>query len=430
MGSEDAVAKRYYPRVADKLLEFKLASCGAVWIKGPKWCGKSTTGEQAAASVSYLQDRANSAQQVALAKNAPDLFLLGDTPKLIDEWQIVPTIWDQVRFEVDKRGEMGQFILTGSTTPIDDDDDDSREHSGIGRIAPMTMRTMTIFETGDAPGGISLGGLFANDVRPAVLSSLTIEDYAYLVCRGGWPSVLELERDAALEQSYIFYDGLVEEDVRRVFKTARNPERLKRLIRSYARATSSETSIAEIRRDIAANDGGTMSEETISSYISALERLYVIENLHAWNPNLRSRTAVRTSDTRHFVDPSIACAALGLGPGDLIADLKTFGLLFESLCVRDLRVYAEALRGEVRHYRDSSGLEADAVIHLRDGRWAAVEVKLASEESIEEGAGHLRTLAERVNGKAPEFLMVLTATGFAYRREDGVYVVPLGCLEP
>ena len=423
------MTSEYYPRVADRTLDFKLSSCGAVWIKGPKWCGKSTTAEQAAKSAVYLQDGRGGSQQVALAKNAPELLLAGETPRLIDEWQVVSSLWDQVRFEVDRRKERGQFILTGSATPLDGEEDE-REHSGIGRITPMVMRPMALFESKDGAGGVSLSELFDGNEPKPVLSPLALADYAYLTCRGGWPSALGLERELALEQAFIYYDGLVEEDVRRVVKNARNPERIKRLMRSYARAVASETSIAEIRKDMAANDDGDMGDGTIASYINVLERLYVIENLRAWNPNLRSKTAVRTSDTRHFVDPSIACAALGLGPSDLLADLRSFGLLFESLCVRDLRVYAEALRGEVRHYRDSSGLEADAVIHLRDGRWAAVEVKLASEESIEEAAAHLRLLADKVRSREPEFLMVLTATGVAYRREDGVFVVPLGCLEP
>lgn len=421
--------ERYYPRIADQTLAFKLKSCGAVWIKGPKWCGKSTTAEQVAKSAAYLQDRSTSAQQIALAKNSPGLFLAGESPKLIDEWQVVPFIWDQIRYEVDHRGKMGQFIITGSATPLDDDDD-AREHSGIGRITPMIMRPMSLWESDDSTGGISLSRLFSGETPEPAQSRLGLRDYAFLTCRGGWPSALGLTDDAALEQAYIFYDGLVEDDLKRVLKNTRNPERVRRLMRSLARAVSSEMPIAAIRRDMIANDNDAMDVDTIASYLNALERLYVVENLAAWNPNLRSKTAVRTSETRHLVDPSISCAALGLGPDDLLADLKTFGLLFESLCVRDLRIFAEALHGEVRHYRDSGGLEADAVLHLRGGAWAAVEVKLASEDSIDEGAKHLRRLAAKVEGRRPEFLMVLSATGVAYRRDDGVWVVPLGCLEP
>ncbi|RVU97999.1 ATP-binding protein [Coriobacteriales bacterium OH1046] len=421
--------ERYYPRIADQTLAFKLRSCGAVWIKGPKWCGKSTTAEQVAKSAAYLQDRSTSAQQIALAKNAPELFLAGESPKLIDEWQVVPFIWDQIRYEVDHRDKMGQFIITGSATPLDDDDD-AREHSGIGRITPMIMRPMSLWESDDSTGGISLSRLFSGETPGPAQSRLGFRDYAFLTCRGGWPSALGLADDAALEQAYIFYNGLVEDDLKRVLKNKRNPERVRRLMRSLARAVSSEMPIATIRKDMIANDNDAMDVDTIASYLNALERLYVVENLAAWNPNLRSKTAVRTSETRHLVDPSISCAALGLGPGDLLADLKTFGLLFESLCVRDLRIFTEALHGEVRHYRDSGGLEADAVLRLRGGAWAAVEVKLASEDSIDEGAEHLRRLAAKVEGRGPEFLMVLSATGVAYKRADGVWVVPLGCLEP
>ena len=416
------------------MLAFKLSCCGAVQVKGPKWCGKSTTAERAAESAVFLQGRRTSAQQIELAKNAPELFLAGEAPRLIDEWQIVPSIWDDVRFEVDQRGENGQFILTGSATPLDDDGGEfAREHSGIGRITPLVMRTMTLYESEDATGGVSLASLFAGEPMQPVQCALSLTDYAYLVCRGGWPRALDLDRDAALEQAYIYFEGLVNDDINRVTQRARNPERVKRLLRSLARATAAQMSISEIRRDMVSNEGASLAEGTIGSYVNALERLFVVEKLRAWNPNLRSRTAIRTSDTWHFVDPSIGCAALGLGPADLLADLCTFGLFFESLCVRDLRVYAEALRGEVRHYRDSSGLESDAIVHLRNGAWAAIEVKLASQEGIDEGARHLLKLRDRVDAKrmgSPAFLAVLTASSYAYTRDDGVHVIPLGCLAP
>ena len=421
----------YYPRIADEVLKFKLETCGAVLIKGTKWCGKSTTAEQAAGSAVYLQDRLASNQLIELAKNAPDLFLAGQTPRLIDEWQTIPFIWDKVRFEVDHRNANGQFILTGSATPLEDPEN-AYLHSGIGRIAPMVMRPMTLMESADGTGGISLTKLFDQASQDAARSPLTLEDYAYLTCRGGWPKALELSREAALEQAIIFYEGLVEDDVNRIYKNTKNPERIRRLMRSYSRAISTQTSNAAIRKDLLSHEGESFGIDALTSYINALQKLYVVENLPAWNPNLRSKTALRSSDTRHFVDPSIACASLGLGPGDLVGDLKTFGLLFESLCVRDIRVYAEALRGRVFHYRDANDLEADAVIHLRDGRWAAVEVKLASEESINEGASHLLALAGKIDVskmKKPSFLMVLTASEYAYQRSDGVWVVPLGCLE-
>lgn len=427
--------KKYYPRVVDSVLEFKLRTSGAVLIRGPKWCGKSTTAEQRAQSAVFLQDRQTSAQNIELAKNAPALFLAGDAPRLIDEWQVVPFIWDQVRYEVDRRGDNGQFILTGSATPLPDggEGEEAYEHSGIGRISPLRMRTMSLFESADGNGSVSLADLFKGDAEVAAECGIDLERYAFLTCRGGWPRALDLPDEEALEQAFVFYEGLVYEDIQRVFKRARNPERIKRFMRSYARAVSTETSMAYIRKDMLANDEAGLDETTIAGYITALERLFVIENLSAWNPNLRSKTAIRSSDVRHFVDPSIATAALGLGPADLMGDLRSFGLLFESLCVRDLRVYAEMLKGEVYHYRDKRGREADAVIHLRNGQWAAVEVKLASQERIDEGAQHLLDFSQDIDTdrmKPPSFLMVVTATPYAYRRRDGVYVVPLGCLRP
>lgn len=355
----------------------------------------------------------------------------GETPRLIDEWQDIAFIWDQIRFEVDRRGEKGQFILTGSATPPDDDGRDPYEHTGTGRISTMAMRPMTLFESRDGNGSVSLGALFGESPFVPATCDLSLRDYAYLVCRGGWPGALGLPEQEALEQAYVFYEGLVESDVSRVFRLAKNPSRIRRMLRSYARATATETSLAEIRRDMAVNEGGGFDEATLAKYLQTLERLYVVEELEAWNPNLRSKAAIRTTNTRHFCDPSVGCAALGLGPGDLLGDLKTFGFFFESMCVRDLRVFAAAHKGRVFHYRDGNGREADAVVHLRDGRWAAIEVKLASQDSIDEGARHLLALAADIDTRrmpAPSFLAVLTATGYAYRRDDGVYVVPVGCL--
>lgn len=420
--------KEYFPRIADDILDFKLRTCGAVLIRGPKWCGKSTTAEQKARSKVYMQDMSQRNQNIELAKNAPDLFLKGDTPKLIDEWQIIPFIWDQIRFEIDHRNELGQFILTGSAMP----QEGGYEHSGIGRIVPITMRTMSLYESRDSVGTVSLSDLFANKEFKASKCDLDLKDYAYLLCRGGWPQAISLEEDAALEQIYNFYEGLVYDDINRLFKKAKNPERIKLFMKSYSRAISSSMSNSEIKKDMLVNDASSLDEDTIASYLNALNKLYIIEELPAWNPNLRSKTAIRTSNTRHFVDPSIACAVLGLGPDDLINDLNTFGLLFESMCVRDLRIFSEKLNGQVYHYRDKKGLEADAIIHLRNGNWAAVEVKLRSQDSIEEGAKHLKELAEKIDidkMKRPSFLMVLTASDYAYQREDGVYVVPIGCLK-
>lgn len=420
----------YRKRVADIVLAEMLTYCGAVEIRGPKWCGKSTTAEQHAKSVVYLQDLRTRERNVLLAKNAPDIFLRGDTPRLIDEWQEVAFIWDQIRFEVDKRNAMGQFILTGSATPLDED---AYSHSGIGRIIPMRMRTMSLYESGDSTGEVSLRALFDGDPEIGILHETGLEEYAYLLCRGGWPGIFSVSRNNALKLPRNFYEGLVHDDINRVFKNKKNPDRLRRIMRVYARMVSSQASLETLADDLKANESISIDRRTVSSYIEALKRLYVIEEMSAWNPNLRSKTAVRTVSTRHFTDPSIACAALGIGPEDLIHDMKAFGLLFESMCVRDLRVYAQVLDGEVYHYRDSSGLEADAVVHLRNGKWGAVKIKLRSEDSVDEGAGNLLKLAEKVDQhkmNAPSFLMVLTATEFAYRREDGVYVVPVGCLAP
>lgn len=420
----------YLPRIADTILRDKLKSAGAVLIKGTKWCGKSTTAEQYAGSVVYMQNSREKEQNIALAKTAPDIFLEGKTPRMIDEWQVIPFIWDQIRFEVDHRKEKGQFILTGSSTPIKDD---AYEHSGIGRIVPMTMRPMALYESKDSNGSVSLETLFNNpEAFNGAKCDLNLKDYAYLLCRGGWPAAMNLERNEALEQAHIFYEGLVNEDINKVFGKTKNPERVKRLLRSYSRAISSEMSNARIREDIINNDEETFDEDTVASYINALSKLFVIEELPAWNTNLRSKTAIRSSNVRHFVDPSIAVAASGSGPEDLINDLETFGLWFESMCIRDLRVYSDRLKGEVYHYRDARGKEADAIIHLRDGRWGAVEVKLGSHDAINEGAANLLKLKDDIDtskAKEPSFLMILTATPYAYRREDGVFVVPLGCLK-
>ncbi len=424
------IAGEYYPRIADDILEQKLQMAGAVYIKGPKWCGKSTTARRKARSEVLMQDQETKEQNILLAENSPTLFLSGKTPKLIDEWQVIPFIWDQIRFLVDERKKRGQFILTGSATPVDDN---KYMHSGIGRILPFVMRPMSLYESRNGNGGVSLDLLFHRpDEFESATCSLTLEDYAYLTCRGGWPEALFDNHDTALLQARNFYDGLVEDDVNKVLKTRKNKERIKNVMRSYARSTASAMSISRMKNDISLNEGRSIDEDTLVSYLDALKKLFIVEELPAWNTNLRSATKIRTSDTHHFVDPSIACAALDIWPNDLIGDLKTFGFFFESLCVRDLRVYSEKLHGSVYHYRDSRGLEADAIIHLRTGEWAAVEMKLSSSESIEEGAKHLLKLKDDIDTakvKAPSFLMILTTTPYAYRRKDGVYVVPLGCLK-
>lgn len=426
------MARKYLPRVVDSELKTRLESRGAVLIEGPKWCGKSTTAARAAGSVVYMQDPATRDQDAMLARADPARFLAGKTPRLIDEWQVIPFIWDAVRYEVDQREELGQFLLTGSVTPPD-----AREimHSGTGRIGRMLMRPMSLFESGDSSGEVSLSGLFADSsCRVSGMTDATLEELAFLLCRGGWPQAVGRPKPVALQQARDYCEELLETDFSRVDGTRRSRDRMERLLRSYARNSASEAPYTTLCADMLANDSETLSADTVASYVEALRRLFVVEDAPAWVPNLRSKAAIRTSDTRHFVDPSVATAILGAGPDDLMNDLRTYGLLFESLCVRDLRVYAQALGGKVYHYRDKSGREADAVIHLRDGRYALVEVKLFSEERIEEGAHNLLAIRDDLDGErmggSPSFLMVLTGTPYAYRREDGVIVAPLATLAP
>lgn len=422
--------RKYYPRVADEVLRSKLEAKGAVLIEGPKWCGKSTTATRAARSAVYLQDPSTREQNMMLAKASPKRFLQGDAPKLIDEWQVVPSIWDAVRFEVDQRDEFGQFILTGSVTPPATDE---IAHSGTGRITRMRMRPMTLFESGESSGEVSLAALFDGDHEVFGETSLSLEDLAFALCRGGWPKAIGCRESVALAQAVDYYDDLVSTDFSKIDGVRRSRERVSRFLRSYARHSATGATYTTIRADMLANETDSLSEDTISSYVDVMEKLFVIENLPSWHPNLRSKTAIRTSDTRHFVDPSIAAASLGLGPNDLMNDLRTYGLLFESLCVRDLRVYAQRLRGDVYHYRNKRGQEADAVLHLRDGRYALVEAKLFSQEHIDEGARSLLSIRDDIDEEkmgSPSFLMVVTGTPYAYRREDGVLVAPLGTLAP
>ena len=422
----------YRPRVIDTLLSRKLRSKGAVLIEGAKWCGKTSTAEQQAKSVIYMAEPKRREQYQLFADTHPEMILAGETPRLIDEWQLTPKLWDQIRFEVDHRKGMGQFILTGSSVPA------KREeivHTGTGRFAWLTMRPMSLWESGDSNGKISLGELFASPETIAATSDVDLRRIAYLTCRGGWPqaALMSNDEEIALDQAYDYYDAVVNSDIQRVDGVERDPERVKRLMRSYARYQGSQSSFAEICKDMVANEQSGLDDNTISSYLNALRQIFVVEDMRAWNPNLRSKTAIRSTDNRYFVDPSIATAALGLGPNDLLNDLETFGLLFETLCVRDLRVFSQVLDGEVYHYRDKTGLECDAVVHLRNGSYGLIEIKLGGNKLIEEGAKTLSDLASKIDTtkmKNPAFLMILTATGsFAYRREDGVYVVPIGCLK-
>ena len=423
----------YRPRIADKLLENKLKGMGAVLVEGAKWCGKTTTGEQHAASMLYMDNPKDRTSNIQMVKINPDFLLKGATPRLIDEWQIAPELWDAVRFVVDHRDEDGQFILTGSVTPLSDEDDEKIHHSGVGRIARLRMRPMTLWESGDSTGEISLGVLFqgAEDVFGSCDKELY--DIAWLMCRGGWPRAVNQSKDIALGRAFDYYDTVVNVDVKEPDKVERNPERVKLLMRSYARNQGAQVSLGAICADMRANDSDTLDYRTVYSYLRALRGIFVIEDTKAWNPNLRSKSAIRTSDTRYFTDPSIAVAALGIGPDDLMNDLNTMGLFFETMCMRDLRVYAQALDGDVYHYRDGDGLECDAVVHLRNGSYGLVEIKLGGDSLIEEGVKSLKRLGKKIDTtrmKSPSFMMVLTAVGkYAYRRNDGVWLVPIGCLK-
>ena len=421
---------RYKKRIVDTLLNRKLEGIGAVLIEGPKWCGKTTCAEQKAKSIVYMNDPKKSSMYMQLAKMSPQTLLEGESPKLIDEWQLAPSLWDTIRFEVDHRDGEGFFILTGSAVPAKTDD---IWHTGTGRFARIKMRTMSLWESEDSTGIISLGALFNGSAQTAITDEKSLEDMAFLVCRGGWPKATMQKKDVALERVFDYYDAVVNADISRVDNVERDAERTKRLMRSYARFQGSQTSISKIKDDVKANDAMTVNDDTIGAYIKALEKIFVIEDMPAWNPNLRSKTAIRTSDTRYFVDPSIAVAALGLGPKDLINDLNTFGLLFETMCVRDLRVYADALGGTVYHYRDKNGLECDAVVHLRNGSYGLIEIKLGGDDLIEEAAATLKELANKIDTtkmKSPSFMMVLTAIGsYAFQREDNVWVVPVGSLK-
>lgn len=422
--------KVYRKRIADELLKRKLAGKGAVLVEGPKWCGKTTTAEQCAASIIYMDDPEKRDQNISMANIKPKKLLEGDVPRLIDEWQIATKLWDAVRFEVDHRDSLGQFILTGSAVPADDED---IIHSGTGRFSWLTMRPMSLYESGESTGTVSLAELFKSPEEIEGIANLDLDRLAFLVCRGGWPQAVNLTGTIALDQAKDYYIGVVRSDISRADGVRKAPERVERIMRSYARNQGTQIPYTTIVEDIEANEGTTIDQETVALYIEALRKIFVVEDSHAWNPNLRSKTAIRTGDTRYYVDPSIAVAALGIGPKDLMDDLKTFGFLFETMCIRDLRVFADVLGGEVLHYRDKTGLECDAVVHLRNGKYGLIEIKLGGEKLIEEGTATLLKLAKKINTdktKEPAFLMVLTGIGdYAYRREDGVYVVPVGSLK-
>ena len=421
---------KYKPRIADKLLARKLAGKGAVLVEGPKWCGKTTTAQQQAQSLLNLGDSDILSQSLKMMEISPKTLLQGKTPRLIDEWQTIPPLWDTIRSEVDQRGEFSQFILTGSSVLPQANE---TTHSGTGRFAHIKMRPMSLFESGESTGTVSLGDLFDGNTFAPQPCELDLQKMAYLTCRGGWPQATLIEGKIALDQAFDYFDSVIERDIQRIDGVKRNPERAKLLMRSYARNIAQQASYSTIKADMLSNDAKTLDEDTVADYIKALKQLFVIEDLAAWNPNIRSKSAIRTGDTRHFVDPSIGTAALGLGPNDLINDLNFFGLLFEDLAVRDLRVFAEALDGKLYHYRDSSGLECDTVLHRRNGTYALIEVKLGGEKLIEEGVASLNSLANTIDTDRmhkPSFMMVLTAVGqYAYQRKDGIFVVPIGCLK-
>ena len=422
--------KDYLPRIADKLLEERLDAKGAVLIEGPKWCGKTTTAKQKAKSFISMDRPDMTRQYQQMAELSPSTLLEGETPRLIDEWQIAPNIWNAVRYEVDNRDEFGQFILTGSAVP---NELDESMHTGTGRISRLLMRPMSLYESKDSNGEVSLKDLFESQNISAI-DETSLEEIAFFICRGGWPKAIGLDEKTALFQAIDYYDAVISTDISRVDSIKRDKEKAKRLLKSYARHVGTQSSLETIRQDMLANQSDTFDQVTLYSYLDALRKTFVIEDSPAWNPNLRSKTSIRTTDTRYFSDPSIATASLGIGPKDLLDDLNTMGFLFENLCIRDLRIYTDYLDGTVYHYRDRYGLECDAVIHLRNGAYGLVEIKLGGDKLIEEGAETLKDLASKIdtnNMPNPSFMMVLCAKApFAYKREDSVYVIPITALRP
>ena len=420
----------YYQRLIEDAIALKLKSSGAVLVAGPKFCGKTTT------CMLYQKSfvKLNTKQAIAMARMNPRAMLNGDKPRLIDEWQKAPDIWNQVKDDLDFEYQFGKYILTGSSTPADKTE---IHHTGAGRIAPLTMRPMTLWESKESKGTVSLKDLFegGKNFPWDMNTDFTLDDVAFLLCRGGWPISVLAQRDIAIEITKNYYNGLfVFEDSENERFRNKKPEVLRMILRSYARNISSEAAVSTIISDIRQSNERTMDAKTYDDYMDALKDLYIIEDMDAWNPNIRSKTSIRSTPTRHFVDTSIACRSLGVSPGDLMKDLNSFGLFYEDFAVRDLRVYADCLGGTVKHYRDNAGLECDAVVHLEDGRWGGIEIKLGGDDLINEGANSLKTLQNKIieksDEKAPSFLLVLTAVGGAYKRDDGVYVAPINLLKP
>lgn len=418
--------KKYLSRLCDTELQLALKSAGAVLIEGAKWCGKTSTANNAAKSVVYMQDPDNTQSYQVMADTKPSLLLKGNNPRLIDEWQVAPVLWDAVRFEVDKRAERGLFILTGSAVPPEN----VTAHTGTGRISRMIMRPMSLFESLESNGLISIGALFNGKQKETdAISDLTIEQIAFLICRGGWPASIGQEKETALRMARDYVEAIIHQDISRVDNIEKNPERVRLLLRSLARNISTTANYQTIKQDIEATDI-SISDKTISTYINALRRIFVVEDINAWSPSLRSKTAIRTSEKRHFVDPSLATAVMRINPEGVLADFEYFGFLFESLCTRDIRIYAQANDADVFHYRDKTGLEADLIIRQRNGKWAAIEIKLGNKQ-IEEAAQNLLALRAKIDeekmGK-DSFLMIVTGGQYAYQRNDGIWVVPIGCL--
>ena len=420
----------YYHRLVEKEIELKLKTSGAVVVAGPKFCGKTTT------CMLYQKSfiKLNTKQTINMARMDTRSVLKGDTPRLIDEWQKAPDIWNQVKDDLDFDYRFGKYILTGSSTPADKTE---VHHSGAGRIAPVKMRPMSLWESKESKGTVSLSDLFdgGKNFPWDTNQDFTLDDIAFLLCRGGWPISVLAHRDIAIEITKNYYNGLfVFEDCENERFRNKRPEVLKMIMRSYARHISTEAAISTVIADVRQSNERTMDPKTFDDYMEALKDLYIIEDLPAWNPNIRSKTSIRCTPTRHFTDTSIACRALGVSPEDLKSDLESFGLFFEDFAVRDMSVYANAINGSLSHYRDNAGLECDAVLHLEDGRWGAIEIKLGGDSLVEDGARSLKLLRNKIieksNEKAPAFLLVLTAVGGAYRRDDGVYVAPINLLKP
>ncbi len=418
---------KYMPRLVDEMLERKLKIYGAVCIEGCKWCGKSTTAKQHSKSVLELQNPVTFENNMAIAKTRPDILLQGEKPRLIDEWQDAPMIWDAIRYDVDNTGLKSQYILTGSANPRKD----KPRHTGTGRIVKLLMRPMSLYESNDSIGTVSLKELFEKDVDIKGVSKLRLEDIAFLCAKGGWPGGIDFHGEDSYTIAKDYLESIIKSDIKTVDGIERNENKTRLVIRSLSRNISTTANLSIIRQDTQTQEGD-ISEKTIADYIDALKNLYIIDNVEAWQPRIRSKTVIRTSEKREFVDPSIAMASLRVTDKDLIKDFKTFGLIFESLCIRDLKIYSQSIDGDVYYYRDKNGLECDAIVHLNNGKWGAIEIKIGSNEAIEEAANNLKAFQNTVDLEQmnkPSFLMVLTATEYAYRRQDGVYVVPLGTLK-